>query len=191
MELGRGGVNGEAATTRHDGAGAGRRGSHRGPTARDGGHGLVLQQGNTGKRGRLEQREKKNGRKERGDEQFLLGGLRQGCARRHWRCTKMGELGLARELGFLPIWTSNKAAGCGVERGRRGGRRPRVEWIEGWTGGVRWRRKHPRKTRKVVREDLDQGEVVGWWIFGSGPIPRKRVAAADWAGGGFDGWDGI
>ena len=49
----------------------------------------------------------------------------------------------------------------------------------------------PRKMREAVGEDLDRGKVVGWWIFGSGAIPRKRVAAADWAGGGFDGWDGI
>ena len=50
-------------------------------------------------------REKKNGRKERGDEQFLLG-LRRGCARGRRRCTKM------RELRFLPIWTSSEAAGA-------------------------------------------------------------------------------
>ena len=62
-----------------------------------------------------------------------------------------------------------------VRWGKRGG--AQWGWIDGWIG--------------KAGEDLDRGEVVGWWIFGSGAIPRKRVAAADWAGGGFDGWDGI
>ena len=37
-----------------------------------------------------------------------------------------------------------RPAGCGVERGRREGRRPRVEWIEdrgsgaGWMGNRQW-----------------------------------------------------
>ena len=73
-------------------------------------------------------REGKTGRK--GADGDCLGAEDEGCGRR-WRRTGGGEV---------------RPAGCGVERGRREGRRPRVECIEdrgsgsgaGWMGKRQW-----------------------------------------------------
>lgn len=110
-------------------------------------------------------RENKNGRKERGDEQFRVG-LRQGYARGRRRCTKMGE------LGFLPIWTSSEAAGDGFSGWRRSlaqlGSQARGRGthgllslaLDGGRGSAGW----PGTEHEVERWLLRGGDEEGIWV---------------------------
>ena len=63
----------------------------------------------------------------------------------------------------------------------------RGDTVAGWMNGLGGDGKQGRWSGRIWIEEMWLAEG----IFGSGAIPRERVAAADLAGEKFDGWDGI